>query len=75
MHLNGDARKAFLHLTQADVLVTSKSCFSYLAALLNAKGVIMFTQFWHPPLREDWIILDKNGNWGVIGNDFILFDL
>lgn len=62
MHLNGDARKAFLHLTNADILVTSKSCFSYVAAVLNKKAKILFTEFWFPSLSNDWITLNSDGS-------------
>ena len=61
MHLNGDARHAFSHLVNADILVTCKSCFSYVAAILNENGTILFSEFWFPSLSKDWITLDKNG--------------
>ena len=45
LHLNGDARQAFTHLVHADILVTCKSCFSYVAAFLNKSGQILFSEF------------------------------
>ncbi len=60
IHLNGDARETFKELVLADVLVTSKSCFSYLAAILN-KNTVLFTKFWFPKLSEEWVELDENG--------------
>lgn len=60
IHLNGDARETFKQLVLADVLVTSKSCFSYVAAILN-KNTILFTKFWFPKLNEKWIELNDDG--------------
>lgn len=54
MHLNGDPCNAFQHLVASDILITSKSCFSYLAAFLNLNTVI-FTPFWFPQLNIDWV--------------------
>jgi len=34
----------------ADVLVLSKSSFSYLAGVLNKKAIVVCPNFWHPPL-------------------------
>jgi hypothetical protein len=34
----------------ADVLVLSKSSFSYLAGILNKKAIVVCPQFWHPAL-------------------------
>lgn len=39
--------KVFLN---ADILVLSKSSFSYLAGVLNRKAIIVCPNFWHPPL-------------------------
>jgi hypothetical protein len=54
MHLNGDPCVSFQHLVAADVLVTSKSCFSYVAGIFSA-GKVFFTPFWFPKLLDDWI--------------------
>lgn len=40
---------AFERLVRARVLVTGRSSFSYLAALINANTVI-YRDFWHPPM-------------------------
>ena len=61
MHLNGDARKAFNHLVNADILVTCKSCFSYVAALYSTCSGLLFTKFWFPPLSDDWVVLNDDG--------------
>ena len=62
MHLNGDARTAFSHLVSADILVTCKSCFSYVAAILNENGTVLFSEFWFPSLSNSWITLNKDGS-------------
>lgn len=41
-------------LRSADVLIMSKSSFSYVGALLNPRGLIICPDFWHPRLRS-WI--------------------
>ena len=42
-------------LTQAGVIVTGKSSFSYLAALIS-EGQVVYRTFWHPPMK-DWMEL------------------
>lgn len=54
LHLNEDIQMTFNALVAADVLVTSKSCFSYSAAILS-KGIIYnCPKFWYPKLNH-WI--------------------
>lgn len=45
----GDILTTFEHLTKADILITSKSSFSYLSALYN-QNTVLYTPFWHKPL-------------------------
>jgi hypothetical protein len=52
-HLNESTEQTFTSLVLADVLVTSRSSFSYTAGILS-QGVIYYTPFWHPPL-PNWI--------------------
>jgi hypothetical protein len=54
-HINKDVFETFVELVGADILVTSASSFSYIAAILNDSEVY-YLPFWHPPL-ENWIIL------------------
>lgn len=51
-HLNEKVLDTFTDLVFADVLVTTRSSFSYTAALLNSKD-IYYLPFWHPP-RDHW---------------------
>jgi len=46
---NLDILETIEHLIMADVLVTSKSSFSYLAALYN-KNMVIYFDFWHSPM-------------------------
>lgn len=53
LHLNEKILDTFNDLIFADILVTCRSSFSYLAALLSNNEVYYLT-FWHPPLNH-WI--------------------
>lgn len=60
--LDMGAQDSFLHMVFADALITSKSSFSYKAALLS-KGIKFCPQnFWHGyPDNESWILLNPEG--------------
>lgn len=61
--LNMGAQESFLHMVYADVLITSKSSFSYKPALLNRGIKFCPKNFWHGyPNSPDWILLDEEGN-------------
>jgi hypothetical protein len=51
-------------LATADILITSKSSFSYLAGILNVRGKVLYHPFWHYPL-PDWIVTDPKGNFDI----------
>lgn len=53
-HLNEDITSTFVGLVAADILVTSPSSFSYVAALLS-DGTIYYKPFWHNP-KKTWIV-------------------
>jgi hypothetical protein len=53
LHINTDMFSSFTEMVAADILVTSFSSFSYIAAFLNS-GTIYYHPFWHPP-RKSWI--------------------
>jgi hypothetical protein len=44
----------FLQLANADLLILSKSSFSFLAGLCNPKSIKIFHKFWHPTPKT-WI--------------------
>jgi hypothetical protein len=49
-------------LVEADILVMSKSTFSYLAALLSS-GLKIYDRFYHPPIK-DWLVWDERKGFG-----------
>ena len=56
-------RDSFLHMVYADLLITSKSSFSYKPALLSRGVKVCPKEFWHGyPDSEDWILADEKGN-------------
>ena len=54
LHINEDIDISFVCMVGADILVTSPSSLSYVAALIS-DGEIYFKRFWHKP-RNNWII-------------------
>lgn len=52
-HINEDVCDTFAGLVFADILITSRSSFSYTAALLS-DGEIYYQRFWCPPAKH-WI--------------------
>jgi hypothetical protein len=57
MHLDDNTEDTFVGMTLADILVTSASSYSYVAAFLS-DGDIYYTDFWHKPCSW-WNKLDK----------------
>jgi len=54
---------SFLHMVYADILITSKSSFSYKPALLNKGIKVCPKDFWHGyPESDDWLLVDNDGN-------------
>jgi hypothetical protein len=53
-YLNHDITDSFIGMVSADILITSPSCLSYVAALIS-DGEIYYKKFWHNP-RKNWII-------------------
>lgn len=54
-HIDEDLASSFIAMVASDILVTSFSSLSYIAAFLN-DGIIYYHPFWHPP-RQKWIVL------------------
>lgn len=60
--LNMGAQDSFLHMVFADLLITSKSSFSYKPALLSKGIKVCPRNFWHGyPNTPDYILVDDNG--------------
>jgi hypothetical protein len=57
-YINYDPVDSIKRMATADILITSKSAFSYLAAINNYDGIIVYHHFWHPPL-QNWIWCDQ----------------
>ena len=61
--LDMKAQDSFLHFVYADLLITSKSSFSYKPALLNKGIKVCPKDFWHGyPDTKNWILVDNEGN-------------
>lgn len=56
--INGDPIEALQSLATADLLIMSRSSFSYVAGILNHKGLIICHPFWHTALPH-WMIDDQ----------------
>lgn len=57
-----DQYESFIHLAKADLLVTSKSSFSYKPALLSHGVKICPRDFWHGyPDDPNWILAESDG--------------
>lgn len=64
--LEMNAQSSFLHMVNADLLITSKSSFSYKPALLSNGIKICPKDFWHGyPDITDWILVNKEGSFNV----------
>ncbi|MRX63337.1 hypothetical protein [Maribacter luteus] len=64
--LDMGARDSFLHMVYADMLITSKSSFSYKAALLSRGMVISPENFWHGyPKSDRWILATEAGDFNA----------
>jgi hypothetical protein len=64
IHESGDPIDALRGMATADVLLMSRSSFSYVAAILNRRGIIIYHPFWHGPL-PDWIVATESSITGA----------
>lgn len=62
--INEPAMICIQRLATADILVMSKSSFSYLAAILNVGGIVLYHPFWSYPL-DKWLVTKPNGDVNV----------
>lgn len=61
--LETEERESFLHMIYADLLITSKSSFSYKPALLSKGIKVCPRNFWHGyPENEKWILAEEDGS-------------
>jgi len=54
LHVNEHPIDALKALTVSDVLIASRSSFSYIASIMKKGGVVFFHPFWHS-LAPEWI--------------------
>jgi hypothetical protein len=64
LFLDADALWTMQQLVDADILVMSRSSFSYVPALIS-EGMKLYEPFWHPPLA-DWIVRERKGGFDEI---------
>jgi hypothetical protein len=62
--INEPAMTCIERLATADILVTSKSSFSYLAAILNVGGIVLYHPFWSYPL-DKWLVTKPSGDFNA----------
>lgn len=61
--LDTEEKSSFLHMVRADVLITSRSSFSYKPALISDGIRICPQGFWHDyPENERWFVADEHGD-------------
>ncbi len=61
-----DEYRSFAHLIFADLLITSKSSFSYKPALMSNGIKVCPRNFWHGyPNSNDWILVENDGTFDV----------
>jgi hypothetical protein len=58
--INEPTMTSIERLATADILVMSKSSFSYLAAILNVDGIVLYHPFWHYP-PDSWLVTKPSG--------------
>ena len=58
--INGKAVDCLRKLATADILIMSRSSFSYVAAVLNRNGIVMYHPFWHRALSS-WMTVQPDG--------------
>jgi hypothetical protein len=62
--INEPAIECLRQLATADILVMSRSSFSYVAAILNTRGLVLGHPFWHA-LLPSWFEVDSAGQFDV----------
>jgi hypothetical protein len=62
--INEPAMTCIERLATADILVMSKSSFSYLAAIFNVGGIVLYHPYWNYPLNK-WLVTKPSGEFNV----------
>lgn len=58
--INDDPIDTLRRMATSDALILSRSSYSYVGAILNANGIVIYHPFWHNPMKE-WLISDEKG--------------
>jgi hypothetical protein len=58
--INDRAIDCIRKLATADILVTSRSSFSYLGGILNRNAIVLYHPFWHPA-PSSWMPVEPDG--------------
>jgi hypothetical protein len=59
--INGEALDSLRAFATADILVMSRSSFSYVGAILNQTGIVLYPKFWHAA-PSWWITVGPQGH-------------
>ena len=51
--------KSFIDLVNADILFAGFSSFSYSAAMLRRKGVVLYCKYWHNYSKKNILVVDS----------------
>jgi len=62
--INTDPIETMERMATANVLIICHSSFSYLPALLNQHGIVIYHKFRHSPL-QNWLIADDSGQFSM----------
>jgi hypothetical protein len=65
MCINGSPIECMRQLATADVLVMSRSSFSYVAGILNKNGIALYHPFWHGA-PSSWIAVGPDGDFDEV---------
>lgn len=57
--INGDPLETLEKLATSDILIMSRSAFSYLAAMLNKTGTAVYPTFQYPPM-PGWLVAERS---------------
>ena len=63
--INEPAIECIRKLATADVLVMSRSSFSYLGGILNRHGIVVYHPFWHPA-PSSWMSVEPDGQFDEV---------
>jgi hypothetical protein len=61
LFINERAIDCIRKLATADILVMSRSSFSYLGAILNRNGIVLYHPFWHDA-PSSWLPVGPGGD-------------